>query len=193
MFSFWVVFCVSCEWKRSISTSDQNNEISGKLTYNDSEAISGVSILVQGTTLGSITDFDGNYSFDVSADVILVFSFVGIKSQEIQISGKTINNVVMQQNAIGLEEVVAIGYCTAKKSDLTGAVANADIESYKEQPNASIVQSLQGTVSESRTGPDYTSPNPDVSTKNFPDYNDDYQDGKTNTDWLDLIFRKSTE
>lgn len=127
--------------------ADENVKISGKVTGEDGQSIPGVSVVVKGTVIGTVSNIDGDYTISVPSDNgVLVFSFVGMKTQEIAISGKLTINVVLQVDAIGLDEVVAIGYGTAKKSDLTGAVVKADIAAFKEQPNISIVQSLQGTV-----------------------------------------------
>ena len=80
------------------------------------------------------TDADGNYSFSqIPEDAVLVFSFIGMKTQEIPVSGKTTIDIIMAADAIGIEEVVAIGYGTVKKQDLTGAVASvsgSEIASY---------------------------------------------------------------
>ncbi|MGV8091597.1 MAG: TonB-dependent receptor [Mangrovibacterium sp.] len=125
----------------------QHRAISGKVTDSSDTPLPGVTVVVKGTTQGTITDADGNYSLsNVSGDATLVFSFVGMKSQEIPVSGKTTINVVMVEETIGIGEVVAIGYGTMKKSDLTGSVVSADIDAFRESPNVSIVQSLQGSV-----------------------------------------------
>ena len=89
----------------------------------------GVSIIVKGTTQGIITDIDGNYVLnDVPSDGILIFSFVGMITAEMPVDGKTTVNLQMEQSTIGLEEVVAIGYGTMKKSDLTGSVSSVKTE-----------------------------------------------------------------
>nr|MBD3620550.1 SusC/RagA family TonB-linked outer membrane protein [Sunxiuqinia sp.] len=101
----------------------------------------------QGTTHGTVTNADGKYSLsNIPVDATLVFSFVGMRTKEILVTDKTNINVTMQVDAIGIEEVVAIGYGTMKKSDLTGAVVSADIEAFRESPNVNIMQSLQGAV-----------------------------------------------
>ena len=102
----------------------KKRSITGKVTDTEGGALPGVSVIVKGTTFGTITQADGNYSLQVPADAkTLMFSFVGMKSQEISISGKNSVNVVLKEETVGVEEVVAIGYGTVKKSDLTGSVA----------------------------------------------------------------------
>ncbi len=128
-------------------TSQKSLEVTGKVTDPSGVPLPGVTVIVKGTTQGIITDADGNYSLsNVPGDATLVFSFVGMKSQEIPVAGKATIYVVMVEATFGIEEVVAIGYGTMKKSDLTGSVVSADIEAFRESPNVSIAQSLQGTV-----------------------------------------------
>lgn len=88
----------------------QKRKITGKVIDKNGESLPGVSIVVKGTTIGIVTDIDGNYSIEVPADAqILLFSFVGMKTQEMVIDGKTTINITMEEESIGLDEVVAIG------------------------------------------------------------------------------------
>ena len=129
------------------NSSQQKKNIEGKVIDSSGQPLPGVSISMKGTTVGTVTDFNGNFRLtDVSGDATLLFSFVGMKTKEILVAGQTVFNVTMEEDAIGIEEVVAIGYGTIKKSDLTGAVIRADIETFRDQPNTSIMQSMQGTV-----------------------------------------------
>lgn len=100
------------------------NQITVKGVVKDShgEPVTGATVVVKGTTNGTVTDLDGNFSLNVPAGSTLSFSYIGMKTQEIKANKPTIN-VVMQDDAIGLEEVVAIGYGYVKKKDLTGAVS----------------------------------------------------------------------
>src|SRR6188768_4092372 len=97
--------------------------ISGKVTaMEDKQALPGVNIIIPGTTKGSTTDFDGNYKVEVSEnDKFLAFSFIGYKTQTIDISGKTLLDIVLETDAEVLEEVVVVGYGIQKKTDITGA------------------------------------------------------------------------
>lgn len=106
------------------------------------------SIVEKGTTNGVTTDFDGNFAINVGNinDATLNISSIGFTKKSIAVNGKSILNVVLTEDVSSLEEVVVIGYGTQKKSDVTGAVASANIEAFKESPNTNIAQSLQGTV-----------------------------------------------
>ncbi len=122
-------------------------KVTGKVSDANGTPLPGVSVVVKGTTNGSITDVDGNYSIsNVPESSTLQFSFVGMKKQEIDATGKTVVNVVLEEETVGLDEVVAIGYGTMKKSDLTGSVTRANIGALSESPNVSLTQSLQGVV-----------------------------------------------
>ena len=94
----------------------QLKTVRGKVTDSSGAALPGVSVVIKGTTHGTITDTEGNYAFsNISDDATLVFSFLGMKSQEVAVARKTIVDVKMFEESIGIEEVVAIGYGTAKK------------------------------------------------------------------------------
>ena len=123
----------------------QQKKISGKVTDLTGVPIPGVTIIIKGTTQGTITDVDGNYSIIIiPKDAILLFSFVGLKTQEINISGKSTINVTMSEDAIGIDEVVAIGYGTARRSDITGAVSSVDFGENALQSNMNVLSSLAG-------------------------------------------------
>ena len=128
---------------QSMGNQEQNKKISGIVTDKNGSPLPGVTVVVKGTTRGTITDADGNYSLtDVSSDATLVFSFVGMKTQELPIEGQTSINVILAEETIGLEEVVAIGYGTQKKVTLTGSVSTVDTEVLKSSPVGNITRSL---------------------------------------------------
>jgi TonB-dependent starch-binding outer membrane protein SusC len=132
---------------KTLVEQPQQKEITGKVTDAGGLPLPGVSVIVAGTTTGTVTNNDGEFSLTIPDDVeTLQFSFVGMRTQEIPIEGRTTFTVVMEEETIGIEEVVAIGYGTMKKSDLTGSVVRANIEAFRESPNVSILQSLQGVV-----------------------------------------------
>ena len=86
------------------------------------------------------TNADGSYSLSgVTEDAILVFSFIGLKTQEIPVSGKSTIDIIMEEDAIGIEEVVAIGYGTVKKQDLTGAVASVSGSEIAQRKTVKVV------------------------------------------------------
>jgi len=125
----------------------QKRTITGKVSDENGESLLGASVVVKGTTVGVTTDMDGNYNLEIPDNAeILVFSFVGMKSQEVVIGTQTQINAIMEANMVGLEEVVAVGYGTMKKMDITGSSVSADIDAFREAPNVSILQSLQGSV-----------------------------------------------
>jgi TonB-linked SusC/RagA family outer membrane protein len=101
-------------------------------------------VVVKGTTTGVITDNSGNYSIGIPENAVLVFSFVGMKTQEIAVGNKTTINVTLAEETIGIEEVVAIGYGTMKKKDLTSAISKVEGSTLHNQPIASAAAALVG-------------------------------------------------
>lgn len=129
-------------------TEQQQKTITGKVTDSSGGALPGVSVVVKGTTNGTITDANGNYSISkVPENSILQFSFVGMKSQEIVVGDKTTINVTLADETIGIEEVVAIGYGKLKKSDLTGAVGSVRAEDFQKGVFTAPNELIQGKVS----------------------------------------------
>jgi len=126
----------------------QQNQITGTVTdASTGESMPGVNIVVKGTTIGTLTDTDGRYSISVTGgDMVLTFSFVGYKSQDINISGRTTINVQMEPGLETLEEVVVIGYGTVKKSDLTGAVSSIKGDVIANRETTQISHALQGAI-----------------------------------------------
>ena len=126
----------------------QKKEISGTVKDINGLAMPGVTVVVKGTTIGIITDFDGKFRLSVPVDAkTIVFSFIGMKTQEVAVSGKTLLIVKMEEEEVGLEEVVVVGYGTIRKSDLTGSVSKVNVEKSSERAVTSIEQMLQGQVS----------------------------------------------
>jgi TonB-linked SusC/RagA family outer membrane protein len=104
-------------------------------------------VLIKGTTAGTITNSDGSFRIQVPENAnTLVFSFIGMKTTEVDITNQSTVLVAMEEETIGLEEVVAIGYGYIKKSDLTGTVSSVEVEKTKDLPNTNVLQSLQGQV-----------------------------------------------
>ncbi|VAW23371.1 Outer membrane TonB-dependent transporter, utilization system for glycans and polysaccharides (PUL), SusC family, partial [hydrothermal vent metagenome] len=102
--------------KNEFGLSQQQNNVKGKVTNQQGEPIPGVTVVVKGTTEGTVTNADGNYSLsNVPGDATLVFSFVGMQSQEVVVESQTNINVTMKEETIGIDEVVAIGYGTIQK------------------------------------------------------------------------------
>jgi TonB-linked SusC/RagA family outer membrane protein len=126
----------------------QQKEITGTITDEDGLPLPGVSVIVKGTTIGTVTNGDGEFSLNVPLNAeILQFSFVGMRTLEIEVGNQTNINVTMNIDAIGIEEVVAIGYGTQKKSDITGTVASLNQEKLQKISTSNVAQVLQGAVS----------------------------------------------
>jgi len=127
------------------SAQQQGKTITGKVTDTSGFPLPGVTIIIKGTTRGTVTDADGNYSLsNVPDDATLVFSFVGMESQEVQVGNRTKIDVVMQEETVSLEEVVAIGYGVQQKKLLTGATIQVRGEDLQSRNTLDVLQALQG-------------------------------------------------
>lgn len=127
------------------SNAQQQKSISGKVTDSSGASLPGVSVVIKGTTTGVITDMDGKYTLaKVPENATLVFSFVGMKTQEVKVGTQNSINVVLAEEAIGLEEVVAVGYGTQKRAELTGAISSIDGNSMARTNSLSVNGALQG-------------------------------------------------
>jgi TonB-linked SusC/RagA family outer membrane protein len=125
----------------------QQQAVSGKVTDSGGLPLPGVTVVVKGTTQGTVTNADGEYRLsDIPDDATLVFSFVGMRAEEVVVGDQTTINIVMEQETIGIEEVVAIGYGTVKKSDLTGSVANVEGELISNRNSIQASEALQGAM-----------------------------------------------
>ncbi len=133
--------------KSSIFFQKENITISGRITDSSGVPLPGVTVVVKGTNQGTVTNTDGSYLLaNVFTDATLIFSFVGMKTQEIPVAGKTSINVVMEEDAIGIEEVIAVGYGTQKKINLTGAVSAIKSDQLEKRPVQNLDQALQGLI-----------------------------------------------
>lgn len=136
----------SKEQNRPKPTNQSINKVTGKVTDSSGAPLPGVTVAIKGTVNGTITDFDGNYTIsDIPANGVLVFSFVGMKVQEVPAT-KAVLNVTMEEETIGLEEVVAIGYGTVKKKDITGSVASVKGEDLQAIPVATAAEAITGRM-----------------------------------------------
>ncbi len=114
--------------KEQQSAAQQQKKVTGKITDEKNEPIPGVNIVVKGTTNGTITDFDGNYSLNVTNDAVLVYTFVGFVSQEITVGEQSVINLVLAEEIKSFDEVVVVGYGTQKKVNLTGSISAVQID-----------------------------------------------------------------
>ena len=131
----------------SIQASQQEKTVRGNATDTEGKGIPGVTVVVKGTTVGTITDFDGHYALTVPASAdTLVFSFVGLETKEVQIGSNTVLNVQLSESTIGIEEVVAIAYGTQKKMTITGAISSISGDDLLKTPTGSLSNTLSGAV-----------------------------------------------
>ncbi len=127
--------------------SKQQKGVTGKVTDESGSPLPGVSVFIKGTNNGTITDSNGIYTLsNISSEKTLVFSFVGMKSQEVKIGAKSEINVVLQNEVIGLDEVVAIGYGVVKKQDLTGSVSSIKSEALQERAITTLSEAFAGQL-----------------------------------------------
>ena len=130
--------------------AQQQVEVTGTVTdAQTGDPLPGVNIVIQGTTRGTTTDMDGNYSIEAPEDATLVFSFVGYQEVTVNIEGQQQINVEMEQAVTELEEVVAVGYGTQQRRDITGSVSSVDMEEAPtiDIPNTNVLSALKGQIS----------------------------------------------
>ena len=140
-----MLLCFPASGVRAAQASQQNLTVSGVVTSAaDQLPLIGVSVQVKGTTNGAITDLDGNYTVSVASGETLVFSYIGFKTQEIQITNQTTLNVVMEEDSETLDEVVVVGYGVQKKKLVTGATVQVKGETLAKMNTNSPLQAMQG-------------------------------------------------
>lgn len=129
----------------SVQVWAQSTTIKGRVTSgDDGTPLPGVSILEKGTTNGSVTDVDGNYSLSASSDAVLVFSFIGFKTEELPVSGRTSMDVVLQSDVVALNEVVVVGYGVTEKKDVTGSISSLSTKDLNQGPLTNPLQQING-------------------------------------------------
>lgn len=137
LFAFLVFFSYSV-------IGQETRTISGKVTDQSGQPLPGVTVLEEGTTNGTITNNDGIYTITAPVNATLAFSFVGMKTQQVAVNSKTQINIQLEEEFIGLDEVVAIGYGTQTKSTMTSAVSTVKAEELENTPSLNVIQALQG-------------------------------------------------
>lgn len=129
----------------SVSLYAQEISVKGHITSKeDGQPLPGASVVISGTASGTVTDFDGNYTLKVPANGTLQFSYIGMKSQTINVDERTTINVALESDAIGVDEVVVVGYGTQKKSLVTGAISKVGGEELSKTADMRVTQALQG-------------------------------------------------
>lgn len=136
MFLFTSCFCVFAQ---------ETIQIKGKVSA-ASESLPGVSIVIEGTTQGTTTDVDGNYSISAKPTDNLVFSYVGFQTITEAVNNRSIINVLLKEDVVGLEEIIAVGYGTVKKKDLTGAISTVKGEELAKRNVSGLAEALQGQL-----------------------------------------------
>ena len=141
--SFMLLFSLAVSW----AAQAQDRKVSGKITDAETGAgIPAVTVLVKGTSSGTNTDVNGNYTINVPANAKLTYSFVGYATQEIVVGNRTTINVGLGADSKALEEVVVTGYAAQQKRDITGSVAIVDVKEMKKLPASNIGDQLQGRI-----------------------------------------------
>ena len=137
----YILFCAI-----SLSAFTQNIKVSGKVTDTTGEAIIGASVIHKGTTMGSATDIDGNFSLNVPGNATLVVSFLGYITQEINVNNQTNIDITLLEDVQALEEIVVTGYGTQKKATLTGSISSVNSEELTITKNENVVNMLAGKM-----------------------------------------------
>ena len=130
----------------SLTGAWAQSAVTGTILDENGEGLPGTTVMVKGTSQGTTTDFEGKFNLNVPEGGTIVVSFVGYKTQEIVVGNQTTISVNMEMDAEQLDEIIVIGYGTQEKSDITGAVIRADIETFKNQANTDVASTLQGRV-----------------------------------------------
>ncbi len=143
------VVIMNASEKTPANVIQQQGSVSGKVTDESDRPLPGVTVIIKGTFQGTVSDSDGNYTLtNIPDNATLVFSFVGMRSQEVVVGNQTNINIVLELEAFGIEEVVAIGYGTARRKDITGSVTSVNIEDspLAMTPNVNALQTLKATT-----------------------------------------------
>ena len=131
----------------SVQETLQTKTVTGTVIDAAGIPVIGANVIVKGTTNGTITDFDGNFSLDVPANAVLEISYIGYLTAEVTVGNQSKVNVTLQEDTQALDEVVVVGYGTMRKSDVTGSIATAKGEELTKQQSFSALENLRGKVS----------------------------------------------
>jgi TonB-dependent starch-binding outer membrane protein SusC len=146
LISFMLILLINSFYAVS-GYSQSTQTVKGKITDASNNGLPGVSIKVNGTSAGTISDLDGNYTLSLSQDAkFLTFSYIGMLTQEIRIENKKVINVSLVENSVNVDEIVVVGYGTQKKSDLTGSVAVVSVKDMKKISNSNMSTMLEGRI-----------------------------------------------
>jgi TonB-linked outer membrane protein, SusC/RagA family len=140
----------------------QSHAISGTVTDTGGETMIGVSVMEKGTSNGTITNFDGKFNLSVGNNAILVFTYVGFASQEIAVGNKSVVDVVLKEDATGLDELVVIGYGAVRKKDLTGSISTLKSDALVQVPTANVADAIVGRMAGVRVTTSDGSPDAEI-------------------------------
>lgn len=151
----------------------QTSDVSGNIKGKDGQPLPGVNIIIEGTSTGTQSDFDGNYSIKAKNGDILSFSYIGFETQKVTIGDSTTINLIMIEETSSLDEVVVIGYGTQKRSNLTSAISSVDIKELENRPVNSITEMLSASVPglNITVGSSAPNANPDINIRGFTGLN----------------------
>ncbi len=150
-----MLFCMGTQLAQANSTTILENgviadpiqsTITGTVTDDTGAPLPGANVLVKGTTNGTQTDFDGNYTITADSDATLVISYIGFATQEVAVDGQSTINISMAEDANQLSEVVVLGYASQTRGDVTGSVASVDLEEATKAPIVNAAEALEGRV-----------------------------------------------
>ena len=151
-----MIICVCVQMTHANEKITNSNEIevktfqstvTGTVVDEAGQPLPGASVIEKGTTNGTQTDFDGNYSLILADGATLIFSYIGFKSQEVAVNGQSSVNITLSEDAAALDEVVVTGYGTQTRGDITGSVASVDVSEATKAPIVNAAEALQGRVS----------------------------------------------
>ena len=125
----------------------QPSRVTGRVTDESGAPLPGVTVIEKGTTNGTVTSFEGDYTIDISEGAVLLFSFVGMVPVEMAVANKSEINITLREETLGIDEVVVVGYGTQKKADIISSVASMDAEKLNERPVSKVDQALIGQMS----------------------------------------------
>ena len=126
--------------------TNQTRKVTGVVKDALGDPVIGASVLVKGTTNGTITDMDGKFQLNASDNVVLQISYIGYDSQEVSVKGKSTFNIILKEDTKLIDEVVVIGYGSVKKSNLTSSVSKITDEALKDRPVTSVGEAFQGQL-----------------------------------------------
>src|SRR5690554_6087790 len=152
----------------------QQRSVSGRVTDAGGQPLPGVTVVVKGTTQGTVTNSDGEYSINnIPEDALLVFSFVGMRTQEVPIGNQSVINVILEEETIGMDEVSVVGYGTQLRANLTGAIGQIDADEISARPSPNITTALQGLMPGLNVKPNSGNPinAPEINVRGFNSLN----------------------